>query len=347
MAISGNRYFIQQYSHDEYVHGGVGYADAEEILLRKGYKKIVFPHYNDFSFRAKFSRFFYLFTILFSVKSGSDVVFIFPVFAKLNKLLIRLLKFKESIRLICFIADIDGIKDGNSALLKKEIRSFKKYDLFILHNQAMRSWLHGHIPEANCTAIEFFDFLANPFDGTRTKSFEIVFAGNLVKSSFLEKLFVLKNNSPELHFNLYGPGVSEAMTAQSNVSYLGIYQPRQLVAVLQGSFGLVWDGTEIDIPGGSLWDYMQYISHHKLSLYILSGLPLIVSETAASAPLVRKYGIGFTIKTFYEITEKISAITDEEYRRMRSNMIPLAEKISSGNCLKNALDGLMKNSGID
>ena len=86
---------------------------------------------------------------------------------------------------------------------------------------------------------------------------------------------------------------------------------------------------------------MQYISHHKLSLYILSGLPLIVPAIAGSAMLVEKYKIGITIRSLYELEDKIKNITDGEYQQMKKNMQPLAEKKSAGGCIKEALQKLM------
>ena len=86
---------------------------------------------------------------------------------------------------------------------------------------------------------------------------------------------------------------------------------------------------------------MQYISHHKLSLYILSGLPIIVYEKAGSAELIEKYGIGITISNLGEIKEKIDAISEERYLQMRENLRPLAQKIMSGGCLSEAISTIL------
>jgi len=110
----------------------------------------------------------------------------------------------------------------------------------------------------------------------------------------------------------------------------------------------VWDGISINEPGGSLGDYMRYISHHKISLYIISGLPLIVPSTAASAPLIKKYGIGIVVETLLEIPGMIADITDEQYEQMRTNMESLANKISLGQCMTAAiaeLANLIDNAG--
>jgi hypothetical protein len=75
-----DKYFIQQYSHEDYRHGGIGYTDAEQVLKDRGYQPIAFPHQDRFSMGAKLSRFSYLFRTYFRIKKGSVVVLIFTVF---------------------------------------------------------------------------------------------------------------------------------------------------------------------------------------------------------------------------------------------------------------------------
>ncbi|HEX4371979.1 MAG TPA: hypothetical protein VHZ50_01620, partial [Puia sp.] len=138
-------------------------------------------------------------------------------------------------------------------------------------------------------------------------------------------------------FNLYGTGVTELMIVQKNVFYKGVFEPYTLPNLLEGAFGLVWDGDKIDSEGGSIGHYMQYITHHKISLYILSGMPIIIYEKAGAAELIKQYHIGFTINNLFEIEEKIKTLTNDDYNKMTSNMHALARKISSGGFLKNAL----------
>lgn len=339
------KYFIRQYSFTEYSHGGVGYTDVETTLENEGFQPVTFPCHNQFSIKAKLVRLFFLIKTFFSIRRKSIVVFIFPSYAVMPKILLWLLRLKSGIKIICFIGDIDGIKDGDNEKLKKEIRQLNHYQHFIVHNAAMQRWMEQQIPGAKSEVIQFFDFLTKPFEEKRSVSGAIVFAGNLGKSLFLEKLGKLESSQAGLHFYLYGPFSTELMRAQKNVTWLGIEKPHELPVKIQGSFGLLWDGDSINEPGGSLGDYMRYISHHKLSLYILSGLPVIVPASAGTASLVEKYKIGLTIKSLYEIEDKIKNITNEEYQLMKKNMQPIAVKISSGSCTKEALQKLMLGMG--
>jgi hypothetical protein len=334
-----NRYVIKQYSQLEYLHGGVGYVDAERILIKEGFERIEFPRHDSFTPVAKLDRLRYLVRQSYSIKKDSIVIFLFPVYSKAARVLIRRL-VKKGVRCICYLADINGIKDGDEKGLAEEISFLQLFQYFIVHNAGMRAWLDSIIPGNVAEEIKFFDFLTQPVTTLRPLSNDIVFAGNLAKSPFLEKLHLLEDTP--LRFNVYGPGGPPALTEQKNVYWHGSFPPYQLPSKLQGSFGLLWDDACIDKPCGHYGAYMPYISHHKLSLYILSRLPIIVPAIAGSASLVEKYGIGFAINSLYEIPQKIKSLTEVEYFQMQENMKSLANDISQGECLKGAISRLLQ-----
>lgn len=339
---AGKKYFIQQYLDQQYLHGGIGYVDAEKILLTNQFTAISFPHQKSFSLKAKISRLFFLVKTFFTLRDKSTIVFIYPLYARMDSLLIRLLLKRKASNFICIVGDINGLKDGDKEVLKKDIACLNRFTYFIVHNENMRSWINKTVPGSVCEELVFFDFLANNNIPERTISFNIVFAGNLEKSLFLNHLSGLQSKAPSLYFHLYGAGISAAVQEQNNVTYHGAFQPYAVAAKVDGSFGLLWDGDSIETPGGSLGEYMQYISHHKLSLYIVSGLPIIVPVETAAAILVEKYHIGFAVKGLHEIEEKINALIPAAYLQMQQNMQPLAERISKGQNLTEALQKIMQ-----
>jgi hypothetical protein len=327
---------------EEYLHGGIGCTDAERILVGRGFQPVFFPYHYSFSLKAKLARIFFLLKMLLVIKKNSVVFFLYPVYARMNMVLLKWLS-KKNVRVVCYIADIDGIKDGDERLLKKEINFFKRFKYFVVHNARMREWLYKNVSgDCNAAEIHFFDFPAEPFRGQRRLSPDVIFAGNLAKSLFLEKLHLLVKREPSLKFHLYGPGQTNNMLSQNNVICHGVDDPYSLPTKLNGSFGLIWEGESIEKPSGSLGHYIQYISHHKLSLYILAKLPIIVAASAATAPLIEELKIGLTIDNLYEIEEKIRAISERDYLEMQANMGPLARKISSGVFLNDAIDEVMK-----
>lgn len=332
-------FFIQEHLQEKVFHGSIGYVDAEKTLLRNEATPVFFPYHYDFSFKAKCGRLLHLLKLFFTMPAGSILIFQYPLYARMNRFLLRLLRYRKNIRPICFICDINGLKQADQVLLQQEIAFFQRYRYFIVHNEAMRQWLRTNVPHAQSAAIQFFDFLTTPFAGERQPSMQVAFAGNLSKSPFLERLPM--QEYPELIINVYGPDVTEAMKTAPGIVYKGIYEPYALPSMIEGSFGLVWDGEGATTIAGSLGNYMQYITHHKVSLYILSGLPLIIYEQAGAAALVKQYRIGITISDLNDLGRTIAAVSPAAYREMCVNTKALAKKIAAGECLTKALQEIL------
>lgn len=333
-------YFLQEHLHRQVVHGGIGNIDAEKVLLSKSFQPLVFPCMDDFSLPAKFKRLWYLLVTWLTLPADALVVFQLPVYPVMSKWLIRLLALRRRVGLIGLIADIDGLKDGDDRLLQREMHLLRRFSAFIVHSQAMEDWLKGFIPDRPIAQIEFFDFLTTPVQAVRHSSQDVVFAGNLAKSRFLLRLGELQEQQPPVRFVLYGAGMEKVKYWPANVVYKGVYEPYLLPAMLEGAYGLVWDGDGIENCTGSLGHYMAYISHHKLSLYLVAGLPIITARKAASAALVERYGVGYAINDLHEIAGLISRIDGATYQRMVHNTRALAAKITQGRCLGDALDRL-------
>lgn len=244
--------------------------------------------------------------------------------------------------MICLICDIDGLRDGDKQILQKEISMLRKYKYFIVHNTQMQKWLNMHVKDNRSVILNLFDFLASPELKKRSLSYTVVFAGNLSKSRFINKLDQLFESSPNLKFFIYGNKDGVISDSAENVSYKGVFEPYSLPSLTQGSFGLVWDGDSIEQCTGSYGSYLQLNSPHKLSFYILCGLPVIVWDKAATASFVTGNRIGITISSLFEMENKINAISETDYQNMRSNMHALANKISAGEYLKNAVKEIIE-----
>ncbi len=304
--------------------------------MRKGFQPVLFPCLDGFSILAKLRRTWFLFKTVFSLPAGALFVIQFPVYPRLHQSLVRLLARRKQVNVICFIADIDGLKTADAQLLEREKTTYRSFQYFIVHNEAMEQWIRQVVPGCRVTQIGFFDFLTTPVVQERRPSADIVFAGNLAKSRFLWQLEQLQ--ASPLRFLLYGPYEATADRWPANTRYEGVYEPYRLPAQLAGSYGLVWDGDSIEQAGGPLGDYMAYISHHKLSLYLLAGLPIITARKAASAALVAQYGIGYAVDSLQEITALIAGIDDSTYQQLVANTRTLAQQISQGKRLGDALD---------
>jgi glycosyltransferase involved in cell wall biosynthesis len=331
------KYFIQEYLQTAAVyHGGVGNKDIQKVLIKNQFQPILQPCHFDFSIKAKIFRVASVIKTIRSLPVNAIVVFQWPLYAILNKVFVRLiLKFRKDVKLICILTDVNGLKDGNENTLSSELRFFKKIKFFVVHNDSMKIWLRQFNATAKISTLYFFDFLVDPPNRQCHKSDSIAFAGLLDKSKFIEDLHRLD----DLEFHLYGPTSITVKTA-NDVHYHGVLSNEQLLRNLSGSFGLVWDGDSIEGLGGVFGKYNEYISPHKLSLYTVAGVPSIAHDLSGAASIIHKYGIGFTVSSLFEVKEKISQLTEDDYQKMRKNCAELANHITSGNCLIEALSDL-------
>lgn len=333
------KYFIKQYSFEQYQHGGVGYNDIETILQAHNYIPIEFPHQHQTGAWAKIKRLLFLFRSLRTIPAQSEIVFLFPVYAKIIQHFVHKLSRRKDIKLICIIGDIEGLRDNDAALLHTEKNTLKLFNYFIVHNDKMAEWLHHHIGPKTYATLHFFDFLS-PIPATiHEKKQEIAFAGNLDKSAFVQHLTSITARAPGLIFHIYGHSTA-VLSTNKNLFHHGTFLPRQLSALIKGAFGLIWDGDACDHLSGPYGNYLNINSPHKMSLYILAGLPVITAAHTANSAYIIKYNIGVTIHNLNELETVINSITPDQYQTMVSNMRPLALAISQGNNLLSALKEL-------
>ena len=186
------------------------------------------------------------------------------------------------------------------------------------------------------------DYLAEVNDKKRLKTDGVAFAGNLVKSPFLKKYAGLKSAA---RLNLYGAAWDGE--SSGNIEYKGGYAPEKLVSEINGGFGLVWDGEEYDTCSGSTGKYLSYNNPHKMSLYIISGMPIITWSKAAIADFVQKNDIGITVDSLVDIKEKIDTLSDEKYDVMRKNVFEIAKRLSKGQQLKTIIEKIISEYTAD
>ncbi|MCR6721566.1 MAG: hypothetical protein NVV59_15070 [Chitinophagaceae bacterium] len=205
----------------------------------------------------------------------------------------------------------------------------------IVHNVAMEEWIRAKGYRGKIAMLQLFDFLVKPSQTKRNLSNSVVFAANLSKSSFLFQLDqpALRN----INFNVYGKGFDEVKQWPQNVHYKGAFAPSEMPAIVEGSFGLLWNGDQLDQPGGSFARYLQYISPHKLSLYILAGLPILIPRFAGASRFIEENCLGILIDSPADIETAIKNLSAEDYRIICNNLAIWADWISKGEQLKRAV----------
>ena len=222
----------------------------------------------------------------------------------------------------------------------KDIRFLKNFDYIIVHNDTMRDFLiKNGLDKEKLINQEVGNNLSDEFIvPKRTLSKTLVFSGNLIKSKFLSKFN--NENIVSYKINLYGIGF-EKKDENEILKYKGSYSSEDIVKVLDGSFGLIWDGDSIDACSGFFGEYTKINNPSKFSQYIVAGLPVIAWDKSAVANIIKKYNIGFIVNNLMEIDDILNNLTEEEYNSYLKNVMNLRERIIKGYHFKKAISEVL------
>ena len=149
-----------------------------------------------------------------------------------------------------------------------------------------------------------------------------------------------------VEWKLYGPNFDLSFTA-ANVEHMGEFPPARLPAELKYGFGLIWDGDSIETHTGLFGVYQRYIHSHKFSLYLASGLPVIVWSESGVADFVVKNRIGFTVETLKDIPLTIAHMPLADYTNLRTNARTWGQKLRNGDVIRNLSMGFHENHKKD
>lgn len=326
-------YYLAENHDSTTFNAAVLRKDNEVIMDEEGFIAIQFKHYKKGSALIKLQRIVNAFTIGFSIKKNSLVVFHFPFLATAYQLVLKILKWR-SIKTVALIIDIDGLRDKDTDLFKSEINSLSKFNFIIAHNKAMQFKLLEFIPSAKIFTIGLFDYPIKATINQHPFSTTICFAGNISKALFVYQLYKIEG----LQFNIYGAGYDKNLNNNNSFNYQGVVQPADLPHTIQASFGLVWDGDSIENCDA----YLSYNNPHKLSLYLAAELPVIVWKHSAVADFIETNHLGFTVNSLHEIHAKISSITLDEYAIMKQQVAFIGNQFSNGFYLRKVLSAIVE-----
>lgn len=259
---------------------------------------------------------------------------------------IDICKRKKNAHFIAIIHDLNSIRKSfvysEKALSKRNKLAdeviLKKCEYIICHNSNMKNYLiNKGFAEDRILTLEIFDYLHNcKLPEKRKKEKKVVIAGNLMKNKceYLYKL--LSKDSLPFELELYGPNFTCEQVPKF-AHYHGVCRSDELPGKLEGSFGLVWDGTEIDKCTGNAGEYIKYNNPHKCSLFLASNMPVIIWKHAALASFVEENGVGICVESLEEVGDIIDSLTNKEWAEVLDNVKKVGEKIRGGHYLKKSL----------
>ena len=107
--------------------------------------------------------------------------------------------------------------------------------------------------------------------------------------------------------------------------------------MLEGDFGLVWDGESLEEGQEAAGRYLRYNCPHKFSLYMAAGMPVIVGKQSAMAEITERETLGITVGSLRELPGKLAELSAEDYREMQENAQRIKERVRQGKYLEDAL----------
>lgn len=175
---------------------------------------------------------------------------------------------------------------------------------------------------------------------------DIVFVGHLLEKQgvqiILEALSNIISKVPDLKFIIIGQGeyeqklklLTRKLKITDHVKFKGFVDSHKLVEKIlcQSAIGVALYSPTPD-------NYTFYTDPGKPKLYIGCGLPIIITDVPKFAQVVQKRKAGIMVGYDVESLKNalIFLLTDDNYKKYRSNAISLSKEYNTENLIKKAL----------
>lgn len=325
------KYYISELFPGQKFNAAVGRKDLEQFLDSWGFVRLDFQE-EKAGLRAKAGLYYTLLRFTRRIKPGDSVLFHLPLYSRAKRLLLKFLR-RKNIHCIAYVNDMEGLRDKNDRLLSLELQTLSLFSGAIVLNKTMQQYVAERCLHLCLSAITIWDYSAKKIPDTkRQKAAVVAFAGNQNKARFIEQLQAVSN----VTLHLYGTPV--LTTYPLNCVVHGEVDAKELPNVIQGSFGLVWDGPSVEGCLGGEGQYLRINSPYKLSLYLLAGMPVVIWKEAALASWVTGNGYGIAVEDLRTLDQAIGEISDADYQNMVNRIKEVQPLIASGRFLKTALN---------
>ena len=264
--------------------------------------------------------------IYFSITPNSLVLIQTPYHHKqlIRNLVLSKLKRDKKVKFISLVHDVEELRKSlYNDYYKNEFNFMLSIaDSIIVHNDKMKGFFTKKgISENKLVSLKIFDYLMDK----EATSKNVIFERAINKSAYIAQLGKLG-----IIVHLYGPNFSHSLEQYEDIQYHGSFPASEIPNQLNSGFGLVWDGNSVDTCSGDFGEYLQYNNPHKLSLYLASGIPVVIWDKAAEADFVREHNLGICVSSLNELKDKLSTISEDEYKNMLLNVQKISQLLQKG-----------------
>lgn len=327
--------------YDKGQHAGRKFVmDISDVFKSIGGRDICEKeHHISVSYRLiKMLHYFFIFLKLLVIADKSTSVFcVYSRDSLLPKLVVKAKKIKN-FKLVYIIEDFLPLR--NEQFFGEPMNSLKSVDGFIVQNSVQKEYLESNLKKKIDSAeIGILDFLGIPVVRNNIDLQEnrtICYGANL---SYEHSGFIyswMESNTLE-NVNVKVYGINLEMELNNKFEYCGSFDSNECHTKIVGDFGLVWF-EEADNKS-----YYDFVSPHKLSMYIMAGMPVIIKSSYVSSKFVQNHNIGIVVDSLDEIENCISSISDEQYNEMVHNIEKVQKDISVGKNLESCIEHFINN----
>lgn len=332
------KYVIEEYLLNEYNASSKARKDISHFVLQNGFRSI-FKFDKTKACRHKTAKLVLALVLCAKILmlKKDDILFVQASLTVLQVIL-RIKAFR-GFRIIYLVHDLYSLKYDtaesrrmHSEEISKDVSVLSQCDFVIVHNERMAQGLERYGCKSRLIPLGIFDYACALPPRVRTlgvgEKAGVTFAGYLGKADFLRKL----DETPHEGFSLIIYGIPEMPV--KNSTYMGSVDADILPGVIEGHFGLIWEDGYQASPTDN---YMRINNPHKLSMYIVAGLPVIAWAKSAAALFVEANNIGITVDSLDELDDKIKDVSPEGYAVMVENCLAVRKKLVGGGYLREAL----------
>lgn len=334
-----NKFLLTVYDQSKNDAGPKAKKDIEKFLLDDGFRLLNIKLISGNGIYSKLRKFKVgNFDVPKIFKKNIDVFVVqYPFYSGyLMEKILKILNENKKIKLFLIIHDIESLRlfKNNQHYVSEEIKTLNRSDGLIVHNSMMAKWLKDNGVTTKMVELGIFDYESpQTIENQDSYSNSLYFAGNLKKAEFISKI------RTKYSIELFGPNPQK--NYPSNIHYCGTFPAEELPKYLTGGFGLVWDGTKLSKCDGIYGEYMKYNNPHKVSLYLSSGIPVIIWKEAALASFIYENKLGLLIDNLNDIDRILDSMTPTKYYQMKKNVERIGRKMRDGEYIKTAVHKLV------
>lgn len=344
-----NKYIIGPFFDKTNIAGGKFPNDIITIFKSEGYTYL--SANEDYNFKRDRKRAFIKLKndLLgwFSIPKGSLVVYIDQVVPRRNRDFLFKILTRKKCKVVSLLEDVEILRRAfTNQEASKAVGQLNSCKAIISQNAKMTERIKKLGVTVPIYELGVLDFLAdlpkeNKIKNKSNNDWTICYGGNLsyIQSGFIYELPIEQG----IRYNIYGTQLPKDKKLPTNVTYKGVFDAEDCIGNLDGDWGLVWNGQSLEIKATDLRStYYNYVSPHKFSMYILCGMPVIVSDQSAMAGFVKENNCGVVIRSIEELSHILHDISEEQFTEYCRNTRKLAEKISKGFYTKSVIKRLEK-----